>query len=182
MLTYLGSSFPSYPQRILKGRHIKAFGKLANNTKRIGVNSKRLLQLIIKYVPKYILFYRNMKGVLVLKTLRQIHFIKKIFRGLNSKTDTEEEDIEDEDEEEYDEEDDIQSFTNALANYSGVVEKDIDDDDDIADADYKSCQDEGDDHVNEYDLDMQDDIHTHMGNMHQAIQIPSVGFNRAQTA
>jgi hypothetical protein len=36
-----------------------------------------------------------MKGVLVLKTLRQIHFAKKIFRGLNSKDD--EEDVDDED-------------------------------------------------------------------------------------
>lgn len=63
---------------------MKAFGRVANNTKRIGIGGKRLLQLIIKYVPKYILFYRNMKGVLVLKILRQIHFLKKVFRGLKS--------------------------------------------------------------------------------------------------
>lgn len=75
--------------RILKGRHIKTFGRVANNTKRIGIGGKRLLQLIIKYVPKYILFYRNMKGVLVLKILRQIHFLKKIFRSLNAKNEVE---------------------------------------------------------------------------------------------
>jgi len=68
--------------RILKGHHFKAFGKVAKESKKVGVGGKRLLHLIIKYVPKYLLFYRNMKGVLVLKTLRQIHFMKKIFRGL----------------------------------------------------------------------------------------------------
>jgi len=36
-----------------------------------------------------------MKGVIFLKTLRQIHFAKKIFRGLNSKDD--DEDVDDED-------------------------------------------------------------------------------------
>lgn len=76
--------------RILRGSHLKAFGRVAKNTKKLGVGGKRLLQIIIRYVPKYLLFYRNMKGVLVLKILRQIHFTKKIFRGLTSKcTDTE---------------------------------------------------------------------------------------------
>ncbi len=60
----------------------------------MGFGGKRLLQLIIKYVPKYVLFYRNMKTVIVIKTLRQIHFARKIARNLTSKD--EEEDDEDE--------------------------------------------------------------------------------------
>ena len=52
--------------------------------------------MIIKYVPKYVLFYRNMKSVLVLKVLRQIHFVKKVYRGLTSKKKAgEDEDLDD---------------------------------------------------------------------------------------
>jgi len=68
--------------RILRGRHFRLFGRVAKRTKSIGVGGQRLLRLIIKYLPKYILFYRNMKGVLILKTLRQIHFTRKVTRGL----------------------------------------------------------------------------------------------------
>jgi len=67
--------------RILKGRHFVAFGKVANNTKRIGYGSKKLLSVIIKYLPKYLLFWRNMKTVLLFKAIRQIHFLKKIIKG-----------------------------------------------------------------------------------------------------
>jgi len=70
--------------RILRGRHFKFFGRVANTTKRIGVGGKKLLALIIKYVPKYLLFYRNMKAVIVLKVLRQIHFVKKIYVAMTS--------------------------------------------------------------------------------------------------
>lgn len=82
--------------RILKHRHFRAFGKVANNTKQFGYGAKRLLHLIIKYVPKYVLFYRNMKGVIVLKTLRQIHFAKKIFRSLTTQNDDNYDDDDDE--------------------------------------------------------------------------------------
>jgi hypothetical protein len=78
--------------RILRGRHFKAFGMVAKRTKNVGYGGHRLLQLIIKYVPKYVLFYRNMKCVLILKTLRQIHFVKKIFRNLRSKSDSDHDD------------------------------------------------------------------------------------------
>jgi len=79
--------------KILRGRHFKIFGRIVNSTKKIGVGGRRLLALIIKYLPKYILFYRNMKGVLVLKVLRQIHFGRKVAKGLtmhNSKKDEDE--------------------------------------------------------------------------------------------
>jgi len=71
--------------RILRGRHFKFFGRVANSTKRnFGVGGKKLLALIIKYAPKYLLFYRNMKLVILLKVLRQIHFVKKIYVSITS--------------------------------------------------------------------------------------------------
>jgi len=68
--------------RILRGRHFKWFGKVASQTKHAGVGSKRLLQIMIKYIPKYLLFYRNMKGVLAVRTLRQVHWIRKVIKNL----------------------------------------------------------------------------------------------------
>lgn len=64
--------------RMLKNHHFKIFGRVVNGTKKIGVGGRRLLTLLIKYIPKYLLFYRNMKVVLVLKLLRQIHFGRKV--------------------------------------------------------------------------------------------------------
>jgi len=70
--------------RILRGRHFKIFSRVVNRTKKIGVGGRRLLTLMIKYIPKYILFYRNMKAVLVLKVLRQIHFGRKVAKSLTN--------------------------------------------------------------------------------------------------
>jgi hypothetical protein len=73
--------------RILRGRHVRIFGQAANQTKHMGVGAARLLQLLIKYIPRYLLFFRNMKGLLVLRMLRQVHWFRKIwrnFRGLDN--------------------------------------------------------------------------------------------------
>jgi len=67
--------------RVIRGRHIKLFGKVAGQTKHAGVGGKRLLRLIIKYVPKYLLFYRKMRAVLVVRMLRQVHFVRKIMKN-----------------------------------------------------------------------------------------------------
>ena len=67
--------------RILRGRHVKLFGRVAKQTKTVGVGGQRLLRLIIKYVPKYLLFYRNMRSVLVVRTLRQVHFLRKLWKS-----------------------------------------------------------------------------------------------------
>jgi len=67
--------------RILRGRHVKLFGRVAKQTKTMGVGGQRLLGLIIKYVPKYLLFYRNMRSVLVVRTLRQVHFLRKLWKS-----------------------------------------------------------------------------------------------------
>jgi len=66
--------------RVLRGRHFKLFGKVAQKSKHIGVGSSKLLRTIIKYVPKYILFVRRMKFVLPFKILRQLHFVWKAFK------------------------------------------------------------------------------------------------------
>ena len=67
--------------RILRGRHVKLFGRVAKQTKTVGVGGQRLLRLIIKYLPKYLLFYRNMRSVLVVRTLRQVHFLRKLWKS-----------------------------------------------------------------------------------------------------
>ena len=77
--------------RILRGRHLKMFGQAAKHTKHAGVGAARLLRLLIKYIPKYLLFFRNMKGVLAIRTLRQVHWFRKvwrnfIFKGLENET------------------------------------------------------------------------------------------------
>eukprot|EP00542_Grammatophora_oceanica_P003673 CAMPEP_0194070742 /NCGR_PEP_ID=MMETSP0009_2-20130614/88341_1 /TAXON_ID=210454 /ORGANISM="Grammatophora oceanica, Strain CCMP 410" /LENGTH=417 /DNA_ID=CAMNT_0038724029 /DNA_START=917 /DNA_END=2170 /DNA_ORIENTATION=- len=64
--------------RLLRGRHFRAFGRVARQTKHAGVGARRLLRLIIKYVPKYLLFYRNMKGILAVRLLRLLHWVRKI--------------------------------------------------------------------------------------------------------
>lgn len=68
--------------RILRGRHFRVFGQAAKHTKHVGVGANRLLRLLIKYIPKYLLFYRNMKGVVALRLLRQVHWFRKCWRNL----------------------------------------------------------------------------------------------------
>ena len=67
--------------RILRGRHFKMFGQAAKHTKHAGVGASRLLHLLIKYIPKYIMFFRNMKGVLAVRMLRQVHWFRKVWRN-----------------------------------------------------------------------------------------------------
>ena len=71
--------------RVLRGRHFRLFGKVARRTKHAGVGANRLLRLLIKYVPKYLLFYRNMKGVLMVRMLRQVHWMRKMMRNFSGK-------------------------------------------------------------------------------------------------
>lgn len=65
--------------RVLRGRHFRLFGNVAKQTKRAGFGgASRLLKLIIKYVPKYLMFLRNMKAVILVRLLRQIHWVRKV--------------------------------------------------------------------------------------------------------
>ena len=66
----------------LRGRHFRWFGNVAKHTKpHLGVGSHRLLRLIIKYAPKYVLFLRNMKGAVAVRVLRQVHWFRRFFKN-----------------------------------------------------------------------------------------------------
>lgn len=65
--------------RVLRGRHIKLFGRVSKQT---GTPLRRLVALVIKYLPKYLVFLRNMKGALVVRALRFIHWLHNMYKGL----------------------------------------------------------------------------------------------------
>lgn len=114
--------------RVLRGRHFRLFGKVARHTRHAGVGANRLLRLMIKYVPKYLLFYRNMRGVLAVRLLRQVHWMRKVLRNCygSGKKDDATDSLTMEDEDYY--------FDDADGDYDGsesVVEIQMDDDLDI---------------------------------------------------
>jgi hypothetical protein len=66
----------------LRGRHLRWFGQVARHTKHHGIGTKRLLRLLIKYIPKYLLFFRNMKGVVAVRILRQVNWFRRFWRNV----------------------------------------------------------------------------------------------------
>lgn len=67
--------------RRLGGRHVKLFGQVARHSKlHAGVGALRLVRLLVKYVPKYILFFRNMKAIVAVRALRQVIWFRKVWR------------------------------------------------------------------------------------------------------
>jgi hypothetical protein len=64
---------------VLKNGYIPLFGKAARQTKSFGIGANRLLQLLIRYLPKYLLFLRNMKAILAVRVLRQVHWLRKVY-------------------------------------------------------------------------------------------------------
>lgn len=68
--------------RHLRGKHFRWFGSVAKRTKQHGLGAARLLQLIIKYVPKYVLFLRNMKGGVAVRILRQFHWFRRFYYNI----------------------------------------------------------------------------------------------------
>ncbi|KAL7532555.1 hypothetical protein ACHAXR_004701 [Thalassiosira sp. AJA248-18] len=63
--------------RVLRGRHIKLFGRVSKQT---GTPLRRMVSLIIKYLPKYLVFLRNMKGALVVRALRFVHWLHNMYK------------------------------------------------------------------------------------------------------
>jgi hypothetical protein len=64
----------------LRSRHFHLFGQVARQTKRVGMGgAQRLLRFLIKYVPKYLLFFRTMKGIVAIRILRQVHWIRRFW-------------------------------------------------------------------------------------------------------
>lgn len=68
--------------RHLRGKHFRWFGTVAKHTKQHGVGASRLLRLIIKYVPKYLLFLRNMKGGVAVRVLRQFQWFRRFYHNI----------------------------------------------------------------------------------------------------
>jgi hypothetical protein len=51
-----------------------------HQTKRVvGMSVVTTIRMLIKYIPKYVLFVRNMKGVIALRALRQVHWIRNVY-------------------------------------------------------------------------------------------------------
>lgn len=87
--------------RIFRGRYVKNISQIVKHSRHY-CGPRKLVQFIIKYVPKYVLFYRNMRCALAFRSLRQIHWMRKVSKNiwlfLKPQKEEEEEYIEDEDE------------------------------------------------------------------------------------
>jgi hypothetical protein len=66
----------------LRGRHFRWFGTAARHAKHQGIGASRLLRVVIKYLPKYLLFFRNMKGVVAVRVLRQVHWCRRFYHNI----------------------------------------------------------------------------------------------------
>jgi len=80
---FKGKAVVRVTTKILRKRHVQRFGKVARTTKHAGVGARRLLRLIIRYVPKYVFFYRRMKAIIVMRLLRQVHHLRKMVKILS---------------------------------------------------------------------------------------------------
>lgn len=65
--------------RVLRGRHIKLIGQVSKQT---GTPLRRIVVRLIKYVPKYLLFFRHMKGALFVRGLRFIHWLHNMYKKI----------------------------------------------------------------------------------------------------
>jgi hypothetical protein len=92
--------------RIFRGRYVKNISQIVKHSRQY-CGPRKLVQFIIKYVPKYVLFYRNMRCALAVRSLRQIHWIRKVSKNTwlffkpPKEEELDEEYIEEEDEDEY---------------------------------------------------------------------------------
>ena len=65
--------------RVLRGRHVKLIGQVSKQT---GTPLRRFVALLIKYVPKYLLFFRHMKGALFVRLLRFVHWLHNMYKKI----------------------------------------------------------------------------------------------------
>ena len=77
--TFFRSKAAVRVSRVLRGRHIKLFGRVS---KRSGISLHRLVALVIKYLPKYLLFLRNMKGAMLVRALRLVHWLHNMHKKI----------------------------------------------------------------------------------------------------
>jgi hypothetical protein len=72
-------------RRQIRPKHVTMFSTLVKHSKRAGIGGpRRLIYLMIKYIPKYILFVRKMKGLVALRVLRQFHWFQKLWKNLRN--------------------------------------------------------------------------------------------------
>eukprot|EP00956_Cyclotella_meneghiniana_P005866 scaffold7697_cov76-Cyclotella_meneghiniana.AAC.1 len=65
--------------RVLRGRHIKLMGRVSKQT---GTPFRRFVRLLIKYVPRYMVFVRHMKGALFVRGLRFVHWLHNMYKKI----------------------------------------------------------------------------------------------------
>ena len=63
---------------IVRGKHVRWFNRVKRQTKVVGVGGGRLLKAIIKYLPKYMLYFKRMRIVLPVRVMRVLHVCRKI--------------------------------------------------------------------------------------------------------
>ena len=65
----------------LRLQHVRYLSRVSQHTKRAaGIGASRLVRLLIRYAPKYILFIRKTRGVLCVRALRQIRWMRQMYR------------------------------------------------------------------------------------------------------
>lgn len=71
----------------LRGKHFQWFGTVAKHSKQHGFSIQRLLRLTIKYVPKYMMFFRNMKAIIAMRLLRFVHCARRSIKNIEKSSD-----------------------------------------------------------------------------------------------
>lgn len=77
---FRSQAFLKISKRIRKW-HFRWFRNVAKHSKQ---PRQRLLRLIIKYVPKYMLFLRNMKAIIVIRILRFVHWSRRSIKNIET--------------------------------------------------------------------------------------------------
>ena len=70
--------------RHLRGRHFRWFGTVARHTKQHGIGGQRHFRLLVKYIPKYFMFLRNMKAIIFFRIIRYIHWGRRFFHNMQA--------------------------------------------------------------------------------------------------
>jgi hypothetical protein len=69
--------------RWLRLHHVNLIRRMSQHTKRAaGIGASRFVRLLIRYAPKYILWFRKTRGVLAVRMLRQFRVIRCVCRDL----------------------------------------------------------------------------------------------------
>ena len=75
--------------RWLRMQHVRYLQRLSQHTKRAaGIGLSRLVRLLIRYAPKYLLFFRQTRGVLAVRLLRQFRVMRQMYRDCTTTTTT----------------------------------------------------------------------------------------------